>query len=407
MAVNLRGKVSKASKTVFQWLRRFPGPYWLTIVVIVIIVLLVVGAELLYAHTNEDKSFGNWANLLSQGAGLIAAGLILTPLIRHINKLRNQRMDFLYRIREAHVQIANAQRVIYADRSCTTYSDQMHVLMRVTPKLEDIERDIAATTDLFYKRGDKETIRKGIKEIVAYLDKGYDQYAAWCNGEDYETLRQRKPGWLDEFVKYRRSMPEEYEHALDKSKGTIRRYVYGGETDRAIQNTTLVWRFVDELLKAKNLNARNLRSVDKLLAKDFTLRLSLLAIEGRKDFIEGREEFKEALQHWRAAFPDWRISIERLTAEDDSWEDIKVVVRWTCQGSATTGKRVNWTANVVVRIENGRIAEITDGEEPTAVKHRPVQGKSLADFGKQLTQRSKLPRACLTRSRRWGRIRWR
>ena len=214
MAVNLRKKASETSKTVFLWLRR----YWLTIAAIAIIPGLVVSAEWLYAHTKDDKAFGTFANLLVQGAGLIAVGLILTPLIRRITTRRQQRMDFMYRIREAHVRIANAQRLIYADRSCTIYCEQMRVLMQVTPKLEDIERDIAATTDLFKPR-DKTKIQKGINEIVAYLDKGYDQYAEWCNGEDYETLRQREHGWLGELVKCRRNMPAEYGRALDKSKG--------------------------------------------------------------------------------------------------------------------------------------------------------------------------------------------
>ena len=81
---------------------------------------------------------------------------MLDALIKRINEqrdkeqeLRNKRMDFLRRIREAHVQIANAQRLIRADRMPKTYSEQMRVLMLVTPELEDIERDIEATTDLF------------------------------------------------------------------------------------------------------------------------------------------------------------------------------------------------------------------------------------------------------------------
>lgn len=374
MAVNLGEKPSEASKTFFPWLRRFRRPYWLAIATaIAIIPVLVATAEWLYAHTKEDKAFSSCANLLLQGAGLIVAGLILTPLIQHITtrrhreqELRHQRMDqrmeFMHRIREAHVRIANAQRLIYADRSFTTYREQMRLLMLVTPKLEDIERDIAATTDLFDKP-DQAKIQKGINEIVSYLDEGYDQYAEWCNGEDYETLRQRTPGWLGELVKCRRSMPETYGCALDKSKGTIRRYVYGCGTDRtkSEQNTALVRSFVDELL-----NAGKLASADELLADDFALRLRLLAIEGREAFIEGRKAFKENLQHWRTDFPDWWICIERLTGDDD-----KVMGCWTCKathsarlmGIAATGKRVSWTANVILRIENGRIAEMAaDGD---------------------------------------------
>ena len=269
-------------------------------------------------------------------------------------------MDFMRRMREAHVRIANAQRLIYANRSPKTYSEQMRVFMLVTPKLEDIEADIAATTDLFCNE-DKAKIQGGIRDIVAYLDKGYDEYAKWRRStEDYETLCQSEPGWLCELIKAPRLMPKEYVCALNKSKGTIRSYVYGRRTDRATseQNKTLVCRFVDELL-----NAGNLASADELLADDFALRLRLPAVEGR-------EAFKEGLQHWRTAFPDWRISIERLIAEYD-----KVDIRWSSEathsgplmGIAPTRKRVSWTANDVLRIENGRIAEITAEEDMLAL----------------------------------------
>ena len=117
-----------------------------------------VGAWLLYA-TKGNKTFGrSVADLLLQLAFLLIAGTVLNWLIKRINKqrdkeqeLRNKRMDFMRRMREAHVRIANAQRLIYANPSPETYNEQMRVLMLVTPELEDIERDIAATTDLFCK----------------------------------------------------------------------------------------------------------------------------------------------------------------------------------------------------------------------------------------------------------------
>ena len=364
MPDNLREEFSETSKAVFRWLRQFLRRYSLAIAVFAVLAVLAVlvgGAWLLYAK--GDTAFGrSFADLLLlQLALLLIGGTAFKSLIRHMNKqrdkeqeLRNKRMDFMRRMREAHVRIANAQRLIYANRSPRTYSEQMRVLMLVTPKLEDIERDIAATTDLF-KPGDKEEIQEGINDIVAYLDEGYDEYAKWRRNStvDYETLRQRKPGWLSKLVECGRCMPEKYLCALSKSKGTIRSYVYGSSRDRALpeQNETRIRHFVNEFL-----NAGILASADKLLADDFALRL-------RQPAIEGREAFKEGLRHWRTVFPDWRISIEQLIAEDD-----KVTSRWRCEathsgqqlmGISPTGKRVSWTANAVLRIENGRIAELT------------------------------------------------
>ena len=296
----------EAKKTVFRWLHPFRGRYWSTVIVIsiigvVAIILFLVGiAEWIHFSTKEDKAFGIPAALLLQGAGVIIAALILTPLIQRINKYRNQRMDFMLRIREAHVQVTNAQRLIYADQSCTTYSEQMRVLMRVTPKLEDIERDIAATTGLF-KPKDKEAIQEGIKEIVDYLDEGYDQYAEWYRGGDCETLPQREPGWLSELVKCRRRMPEAYGRGLDKSKGKIRCYVYGGGTDKTTpeQNKKLARRFVDDLLNTPDLDACKLALADELLADNFAFSPRLLAMEGRNPFTS-RNDFKNNLQQWRA-----------------------------------------------------------------------------------------------------------
>jgi hypothetical protein len=127
---------------------------------------------------------------------------------------RSKRMDFLRRMRESHVRIANAQQLIYADRSPGTYRQQMRVLMLITPKLEDIERDIAATTDLFcIKPRDKAEIQEGIRAIVAYLNEGYDEYAEWQrNGgttANYNTLRAGRVKWLGELIECRRYMPKD------------------------------------------------------------------------------------------------------------------------------------------------------------------------------------------------------
>jgi hypothetical protein len=153
----------------------------LAIAAIVIAGLLVGGAAVLYATTQGDKTFGrSAADLLLQLAFLLVTGTFLKWLIDRINterdkdqELHSKWVDFLRRMREAHVRIANAQRLIYADPSPGIYNKQMRMLMLVTPELEDIERDINATTNLFCeKTADKGNIQDGINEIVAYLMTG-------------------------------------------------------------------------------------------------------------------------------------------------------------------------------------------------------------------------------------------
>ena len=178
MADNLQGKRAKASvsptsafsllvEAVFRGLRQLLRRYWLAIVAIV---LLVGAAWLLYGHTKGTEAFGrSAADFLLQLAFLVLAGTVLDGLIKRINRardreqeLRDKRMEFMRRMRTAHVRIANAQRLIYACPSPETYSEQMRALMLVIPELEDIERDVAATTDLFCKEPtDKQHIRRG------------------------------------------------------------------------------------------------------------------------------------------------------------------------------------------------------------------------------------------------------
>ena len=338
--------------------------------VYIVAFLLVMGAlafvlvKVAHPLYNSPDSFSRkLGELLLQLALIVVVGALVTAgiqvLVDHFNRQRTKaaqdhekRLDFLRRVRNAHVSVANAWRVIRADPRIETYSEQMRALMLVTPGLEDIGRDVAATTDLFCKE-DKESIQGGIEEIVSYLDDGYEQYAERDkSGDGNETFWHLATGtgWLAEFLKSKQHMPERYECALDKSKGKIRSYVYGGvPTSR--QNKMLARRFAKELL-----NAENLAAADELLADNFVARLPGMSR------IEGKEAFKERLQHWRAAFPDWRVSIEELIAECD-----KVAVRWRCEAThrgplkdiAPTGKRVNWTANDILRIENGRIAEST------------------------------------------------
>jgi hypothetical protein len=209
----------------------------LVIVAIVLIGLLVTGAGLLYHLPKGDRAFGrSVADGLLQVAFLVLAGTVLDRLIKSINgardkehERRDKRMDLMRRMREAHVRIANAQRHIYASPSRRTYRDQMRVFMLTIPELEDIERDVAATTDLFCKESnDKEDIREGIRKLVEYLNTGYHEYAEWNRGKvQQEWSREAGMDWIAKLGDSRCGMPKEYMDELTKSKGKIRSYVYG------------------------------------------------------------------------------------------------------------------------------------------------------------------------------------
>ena len=231
MADNRQGKTFKASdpttskraprsKAVLRRLGQLLKRYWLAIVAIVLIVLLVRGAWLLYHLSNGDRAFGrSAADGLLQVAFLVLAGTVLDWLIKRINRARDKeheerdkRMDLMRRMREAHVRIANAQRLIYACPSSEAYREQMRVFMLVIPELEDIERDVAATIDLFCKEPkDKEDIQKGVCEIVKYLNAGYYEYAAWSRKEVKKAWSSEADmEWIAKLGDSRCGMPREY-----------------------------------------------------------------------------------------------------------------------------------------------------------------------------------------------------
>ena len=101
-------------------------------------------------------------------------------------------------------------------------------------------------------------------------------------------------------------------------------------------------------------NRHNLAIVDELFTPDY-VNHALGAAPGG-----GREAEKQLIEGMLTAFPDMRFTIEDMVAEGD-----KVAVRYTIQGThqgvfmgiPATGKAFTTTAIVILRFENGKIAE--------------------------------------------------
>ena len=114
-------------------------------------------------------------------------------------------------------------------------------------------------------------------------------------------------------------------------------------------NRALIQRFYDE-----GWNANDLSVYDELVTDDFLDHQALPGLE------PGREGFKMLNVMFRSAFPDVWVNVDQIVAEDD-----KVACRWTSTGThegdlfgiPPTGAKVNVTATVWYRIEDGRLAE--------------------------------------------------
>jgi steroid delta-isomerase-like uncharacterized protein len=117
----------------------------------------------------------------------------------------------------------------------------------------------------------------------------------------------------------------------------------------AEENRALIKRFYDE-----GWNANNLDVYDELVTEDF---VDHQAIPGLPP---GREGFKGLNVMFRSAMPDVWVEIDNVVAEDD-----RVGCRWVSTGTHTgdlfgippTGKKVEVTATVFYRVEDGRLAE--------------------------------------------------
>ena len=117
----------------------------------------------------------------------------------------------------------------------------------------------------------------------------------------------------------------------------------------AADNRALIKRFYDE-----GWNANNLDVYDELVTEDF---VDHQAIPGLPP---GREGFKGLNVMFRSAFPDVWVEIDNVVADDGH-----VGCRWVSTGTHTgdlfgipaTGNKVEVSATVFYRVEDGRLAE--------------------------------------------------
>jgi steroid delta-isomerase-like uncharacterized protein len=116
----------------------------------------------------------------------------------------------------------------------------------------------------------------------------------------------------------------------------------------SIENKTLVQKWFEEVWNKGRASA-----IDEMLAGG-------ALVHGLGADLSGPGEFKQFHAAYRNAFPDIALHVDEIVAEGDL-----VAARWS--GSAThtgdglgvpgTGKPVHLTGMVIVRVEQGKIAE--------------------------------------------------
>jgi steroid delta-isomerase-like uncharacterized protein len=141
-------------------------------------------------------------------------------------------------------------------------------------------------------------------------------------------------------------------------------------------NKSLCRRFFEDVW-----NNRNMAVIDELFADDFVRHAG-----SEPEFGAGPGSVRNLLNHYSSAFPDTRFTIEDIVAEGD-----KVVVRWTARGThqghlediPPSGKPVTVAGTSVVRIANGKMAEVWDNFDALGMLQQigAVPGRSAGRAG--------------------------
>jgi hypothetical protein len=151
---------------------------------------------------------------------------------RYLEKLEN-RKEFMRRVRAMHVVIQNARDLMNAHQSAKTWAEQSRRLMELRPEVEEIAEDLKASASLF--AGQTEIV-DGLEAIISYLAAAGKEYVR-CHGavatghKDGQklsaTLNKESMTWVIDFMTAGQGYKNGYEANLSKSKGAMRREVYG------------------------------------------------------------------------------------------------------------------------------------------------------------------------------------
>jgi hypothetical protein len=149
---------------------------------------------------------------------------------------RAKRLEFLRRLRAAHVEVAHLQKLMRIHESGKTYGEQHRALMRTTPILDEISRDLREATSLF--GDDQDAIVQGVGFLIKYLREGEAEYER-CHSAVNEAAfvdhtmklsNMNGPGcnlaWTLDFANSGLRFQQGYDTPLTASKGRMRTYVY-------------------------------------------------------------------------------------------------------------------------------------------------------------------------------------
>lgn len=197
-----------------------------------------------YLFGVAGKKVGDFYALLGELCLQLAVVVIVGALVkaamdwgasqrsRYMEKL-DTRKEFMKRVRAMHVTVQNAKDLLNAHQSAKTWSEQSRRLIELRPIVEEISEDLRASSNLFTKQSE---ICEGLDEIVSFLDKGLEEYVRSHSAVDGKhkagqslsaTINEANMNWIKDFMAGGDGYQTNYVANLTKSKGAMRRDVYG------------------------------------------------------------------------------------------------------------------------------------------------------------------------------------
>lgn len=192
-----------------------------------------------------------FAKVLLQSAFIVLIAAAINELLRGINRRtakvksdRENRIEFLRRVRAVHTTIATSRTLLIAHKSPKSYVDVMRQLIQLGYDVIEIKEDLKVTVDLF-KEKEKDNMNLALGHIDDFINEGVEEYKR-CkkkvesrydkNEEDNLTpvIRVEKMKWLEDLWNGEGTYKTIYGENITTLKKILRNYAY--QEDYLLQN---------------------------------------------------------------------------------------------------------------------------------------------------------------------------
>lgn len=199
--------------------------------------LLLLGYVLYQA--DPDTFQRRFADLLLQLSLVAVIGGVVKLLIDWGAKInsrfrasREQKIDFLRRVRDISVRVNYAQDLLNAHNSGKTYGERLREIILMRGEIIEIVEDLKANRNLFEQQSE---IERALIEINKYLNRGREEYIKCHDKVDADAKKGKKiqtsieqldMKWTKDFMASGEDYSRNFYDELFESKGKMRTQAY-------------------------------------------------------------------------------------------------------------------------------------------------------------------------------------